>query len=177
MFILNRPARMVGAGIGFAKEYSADRKANKATSETPEHESDKADDGSEEDSHAWAQAIDEAQMEVQPRSANANDAHFNEDSLTRFLERHPPPPYKQQQPVGNLAMPVILPQRRPHSRTRGWVRGYAPVLADAGVDQAAWVEFLDQFEESLNNNNVFWAANAAVWVSDKVYLVSMSSSI
>lgn len=161
MFVLNRPARMIGAGIGFAKEYNADRQAQKATSESHEHNVGESDENYD---HEWAQAIDEAQLESLLQAVS--------DSLANFFQRHPPPPNLTQQPVGRLSLPVILPQRRPHSRTRGWVRDYAPSLADAGVGQAAWFEFLDQFEESIEKNNLFWASNAAVWIADKACIVS-----
>lgn len=133
-------------------------------------------DHTDEDGYEWAQALDETQLEVRSTSTASDNDQNEENRLVRFFKRHLPLPYTQQQPVGKLALPVILPQRYPHSRTRGWVRGYAPALADVGVDQTAWFEFLDQFEQSINHNNVFWAPNAAVWVSDKTYLVSVRST-
>ena len=55
MFILNRPARIVGAGIGFAKEYNAHRKASKAENEKQlcDWDRDNVSDDDDND-HGWA---------------------------------------------------------------------------------------------------------------------------
>ncbi|KAK1074925.1 hypothetical protein LTR74_000769 [Friedmanniomyces endolithicus] len=47
-----------------------------------------------------------------------------------------------------LPLPVIIPQRRPRNKTRGFVRAYAPVLANSGIDQATFLSFLDNFYKS-----------------------------
>lgn len=36
--------------------------------------------------------------------------------------------------ISRLPCPVIIPQRRPESRDRGFVRAYAPNLVDSGID-------------------------------------------
>ncbi|RAH76513.1 hypothetical protein BO86DRAFT_404583 [Aspergillus japonicus CBS 114.51] len=41
-----------------------------------------------------------------------------------------------------LAFPVILPQRRPRTKTRGFVHAYAPGWQDAGINQATFLRFL-----------------------------------
>ncbi|KAF3392065.1 hypothetical protein DPV78_010296 [Talaromyces pinophilus] len=48
----------------------------------------------------------------------------------------PPPPQLMQR----LPCPVIIPQRRPRKRERGFVRAYAPVLADSGVSEDVFLE-------------------------------------
>jgi hypothetical protein len=50
--------------------------------------------------------------------------------------------------IGPLPCPVVLPQRRPRSKARGFVRAYAPVLIEAGIDQDTWISFLNQWDES-----------------------------
>jgi len=50
--------------------------------------------------------------------------------------------------TGRLDLPVILPQRRPKERSRGFVRAYAPLLANVGIDQEMWLKFLNDFEQS-----------------------------
>ncbi|KAK0947566.1 hypothetical protein LTR48_005484 [Friedmanniomyces endolithicus] len=54
-----------------------------------------------------------------------------------------------------LPLPVIIPQRRPRNKTRGFVRAYAPVLADSGIDQATFLSFLDNFYKSSQASPVF----------------------
>ena len=45
--------------------------------------------------------------------------------------------------AGQLALPVVLPQRRPRDRSRGFIRAYAPMLQDVSIDQTTWLDFLD----------------------------------
>ena len=168
MLVLNRRGpitNLIGSGIGFVAEFNADRKERK------ENEKNEFNNNENEDvDHEWALAIDEAQQESEKPRTPTNEDKNIEEMIDEFTQRYPPPPY-QQQPHGGLSMPVVLPQRRPQSHTRGFVRGYAPVLEEANVSQAAWFEFLDGFEKSINKNGLFWAANFAVWCADKAYIV------
>ena len=64
-----------------------------------------------------------------------------------FVAAHPP---KDRTYGARLNRPVIIPQRRPHDRHRGFVRAYAPLLGECGImDQTAWIEFLDSFDEAI----------------------------
>lgn len=65
--------------------------------------------------------------------------------VQKFLAAHPAPSHT---PRGPLECPVIIPQRRPHTKARGFVRAYAPALEDAGIDQDTWMEFLKIFHKS-----------------------------
>jgi len=88
-------------------------------------------------------ALDDAQDEIirdQTPEATPPAGVLEDD----FLIHHPPPNYT----VGRLPMPVVLPQRRPKTRSRGFIRAYAPVLENCGIDQATWLEFLDSFERN-----------------------------
>lgn len=44
-----------------------------------------------------------------------------------------------------IPYPVIIPQRRPGNKDRGFVHAYAPVLGDCGIGQDAFLGFLDSF--------------------------------
>ncbi|TKA63503.1 hypothetical protein B0A55_11222 [Friedmanniomyces simplex] len=63
-----------------------------------------------------------------------------------------------------LPLPVIIPQRRPRKKARGFVRAYAPALADSGIDQATFLSFLDNFYKSSQASPVFTviAVSAAI---------------
>lgn len=47
-----------------------------------------------------------------------------------------------------LVYPVVIPQRRPGAKTRGFVRGYAPDLAASGISQDTFMRFLHNFDEA-----------------------------
>lgn len=53
-----------------------------------------------------------------------------------------------------LSTSVIIPQRRPHKRDRGFVRAYAPVLAEAGINQETFIQFIEDLE-AANTANKF----------------------
>ncbi|TVY87985.1 hypothetical protein LAWI1_G006566, partial [Lachnellula willkommii] len=116
--------------------------ASRGLSSNPAPE-DEAEDELEDD---WA--LDEAQDELRtPTPENA--APPTEDY---FLSHHPPPGYSEQAPRARLPFPVVIPQRRPKDRSRGFIRAYAPVLENCGIDQATWLEFLDSFEKNSSAN-------------------------
>lgn len=48
-----------------------------------------------------------------------------------------------------LPRPVIIPQRRPRRRDRGFIRAYAPDLIQCGIDQATFLSFLDTFNAEV----------------------------
>lgn len=68
---------------------------------------------------------------------------------------------------GRLELPVILPQRRPKERSRGFLRAYAPLLRNVGIDQHMWLKFLDDFEQSTQ---------ATGWIKT-INLASLASHI
>jgi hypothetical protein len=47
-----------------------------------------------------------------------------------------------------LPLPVIIPQRRPKARQRGFVRAYAPDLALKNIDQETFLDFLETFDKA-----------------------------
>jgi len=74
------------------------------------------------------------------------DGHVRalEDSFLEAHKDHGRYPLKPE--GGHLDLPVIVPQRRPQNRARGFVRAYAPELEKVGIDCDMWLNFLDTFE-------------------------------
>ncbi|KAL1964782.1 hypothetical protein VTN77DRAFT_6649 [Rasamsonia byssochlamydoides] len=63
-----------------------------------------------------------------------------------FVREHPGPGNTStESSPRRLPCPVVIPQRRPKDRARGFMRAYAPVLADVGIDQPTFLDFLDTF--------------------------------
>ncbi|OJJ48054.1 hypothetical protein ASPZODRAFT_131696 [Penicilliopsis zonata CBS 506.65] len=50
-------------------------------------------------------------------------------------------------PVPKLPVPVIIPQRRPGNKDRGFVRAYAPVLEESGIGPDVFMQFLDTLDQ------------------------------
>lgn len=65
-------------------------------------------------------------------------------------------------PMRRIPCPVIIPQRRPRTKARGFVRAYAPVLNDCGINQDVFLRFLKGW---------YLASKASPWI-DVVYVAA-----
>ncbi|KAE8349224.1 hypothetical protein BDV28DRAFT_163725 [Aspergillus coremiiformis] len=148
MALREKVVKGVAAGIGLASESLSAYKANKAEKKAQSPEETHIDDDLRHernvaDQHDEEWELDEAQEEWTSTTETSNTAQQSPEQLAAaFLQNYPPPPYT---PTSNarLPYPVILPQRRPKSRKRGFIRAYAPVLDEFGFDQAMFLEFLE----------------------------------
>ncbi|TGO14648.1 hypothetical protein BTUL_0050g00430 [Botrytis tulipae] len=69
--------------------------------------------------------------------------------VSRFITKYPAPQYPLSHPITNrLPLPVILPQRRPKSRSRGFIHAYAPLLQNCDISETIWLDFLRTFNEA-----------------------------
>ena len=107
----------------------------------------------EDEEEQWA--LDDVQESLVPRE---NPPPYSEDNqqensprpnkvpqlIAAFILHHPAPSHLPPQ----LQFPVLLPQRRPKDKTRGFIRAYAPLLMDSGIDQTTFFEFLDLFDRA-----------------------------
>ncbi|MCJ1417898.1 hypothetical protein MMC32_004243 [Xylographa parallela] len=62
---------------------------------------------------------------------------------------------------GRLPFPVIIPQRRPEDKSRGWLRAYAPALMECGIDQAEFISFIESFNEASKSSPYLDVVNVA----------------
>lgn len=117
-------------------------------------------------------ALDEAQEELTRTSSDStvekekkSQKEVDQGGLAqRFISDHPaPPPYSlyDESPRRQLSAPVVLPQRRPKDRDRGFIRAYAPALGDCGIDQDMFLDFLDTAEKSCQATPWLNAINLA----------------
>ena len=113
--------------------------------------------------------LDDAQDDILERSAPELSVPDMAELERRFLSMHAfTQAMQQQRPLGRLRHPVILPQRRPKDRSRGFIRAYAPLFQDCGIDQTTWLSFLDTFQKSSAAspwlNAINFAAIATNWI-------------
>ncbi|KAH8656653.1 hypothetical protein BGZ60DRAFT_417445 [Tricladium varicosporioides] len=123
------------------------------------HRSEKHQEG-EEDNLEDEWDLDDAQDDI-IRSGPEIDPTAPGAIEDEFLRHHPPPQYTPHAPAGRLSLPVVLPQRRPKDRSRGFIRAYAPMLEEVGIDQATWLEFLDAFQRQSAASPWIQAVNFA----------------
>ena len=175
-FVIQGAVKGVAAGIGLASEGISAQKAKKqqqkeqaqsASADPTQSERSISDDHAlppnESRPHDEIQdpleeqwALDEAQYELShpshsPPGYRESDG-IDPDSLAHdfAVEHRIQPSYtpSADAPPPTLPAPVLLPQRRPKNRKRGFIRAYAPCLNDFGIDQAMFLEFLDTADKS-----------------------------
>lgn len=81
---------------------------------------------------SYDETEDEEERKVKQREALARE-------LVKMAGHPPENPQR-------LPCPVIIPQRRPRNKDRGFVRAYAPVLRDCGIDQEVFLQFLEYLD-------------------------------
>ncbi|RTE79616.1 hypothetical protein BHE90_005887 [Fusarium euwallaceae] len=171
----------IAAGVGLASEsitsYKERRKAS--SSSPPSSENDTAsirslptstdtsatsvyelpaDPKTRQDEDAqWE--LDEAQDELLPQYEQQQETSSTSDLGQDLINRYPAPAYTEIR--GKLSQPVILPQRRPKTRRRGFIRAYAPALNDTGITQEMFLDFLETFHKSTQASPWIDAINYA----------------
>ena len=129
-----------------ADELIASGQAEAADTEAPTHEL-VVDDGMGRDEADWA--LDEAAAEGEDEDPASSNEKENESPK----ERAGNGATKKSMP--KLPFPVILPQRRPGTKTRGFVRAYSPILEESGVSQDAFLGFLKDLHKAAQASPIF----------------------
>ncbi|KIW56048.1 hypothetical protein PV05_04745 [Exophiala xenobiotica] len=142
------------------------RASDKGTADDDDSEGYDSED-LDADQEEWALDAAATELEAPPpsyeeASASASATPASADEVaTSFLQSHKlaPTPSQKFQP---LPYPVILPQRRPKDKSRGFVRGYAPILGEcSGIDQQTFLDFLKDFDKASRASPVLDVINIA----------------
>ncbi|RFU28619.1 hypothetical protein B7463_g7727, partial [Scytalidium lignicola] len=179
--LIGKAVKGIAGGIGLASEGISHYKQQKAArkiagqSKSPdtsppyenfpdaemqsEEKSKDVPSAENDDEEQWK--LDDVQDEQSPAisSNNAPPAKTERDVhkiTANFIARYPAPEYPSLTAAPKLPLPVLLPQRRPKDRARGFIRAYAPVLAECGIDQDLFLDFLDTFNQ---------ASQASPWIN------------
>lgn len=114
----------------------------------------------EGDEEQWD--LDDAQDLIEHGPVNPKSRPFERDPtkiIQHFMDDYPVPPGLPKH--GRLDLPVVLPQRRPKDRSRGFIRAYAPELMKAGVNEAMFLDFLETFNTATQASPWLNAINMA----------------
>ena len=145
----SKAMKTFAAGVGLASESVTAYKARRQQKNDQEPEDNNAEESQlAEAQHEQDWALDETQDELAHREDPPGDAAATDDidqMAESFIQDHPPSSSLATTPNNGtkLPYPVILPQRRPKARKRGFIRAYAPILQDFGIDQAMFLDFLE----------------------------------
>lgn len=161
----------VGATVGLVSESITAKKTHKAESDQQqdadldqdreERERDNSEVDEVQHDHERQWDLDEAQdrllgtaQQSPPTNEPIDHAHLAET----FAQQFPLPP-SYERPF--LPYPVVLPQRRPRTRSRGFVRAYAPDLNAFGIDQDMFLDFVDRANQSCRGCEALGMLNFA----------------
>ena len=105
----------------------------------------------DDDEEAWA--LDEIATSTTEPIPATNKESYGIDAqptissmVNTILGKCPAPPIT----TSKLSKPVILPQRRPGNKQRGFVHAYAPDLASKGIDETTFLAFIDTFRRATS---------------------------
>jgi hypothetical protein len=127
-----------------------------------ERENDDDDEAASEEGDEEQWDLDDAVEEQESHARSEEEPTQDANVLTdEFMRTHPPPAYTPGTARGNLPCPVIIPQRRPRDKKRGFVRAYAPVLEDCGIDQTTFLDFLKTFHAASKSSPWLQVINIA----------------
>jgi len=143
------------------------------------HENDEDTASEEGDEEVWDldDAVDAQVTHTPSEDEPVRDANILVDE---FIRNHAPPAYTETAtaPRGKLPCAVIIPQRRPRDKKRGFVRAYAPVLNDCGIDQATFLDFLKTFYAASKSSPYLQVINIAAMITGNVpSVIAMGVSI
>lgn len=164
------------AGVGLASESIQHHREKKRAQKQQEQHSITAGHSTSQDERghggnlpeecdeaAWQ--LDEAQDDLageENRTSmdNSQNAPGHVSALADdFIRTHP----SEEAPArsGCLDMPVVITQRRPKARTRGFIQAYAPLLQNAGIDQPAFLDFIENLNKAVQPSPWIQAINLA----------------
>lgn len=106
----------------------------------PEEDSDENLENQNEDTAALQQTADSA--------------------LGSFISNHPRSDVPARSPP-RLRNPVVIPQRRPGNKQRGFVQAYAPDLEEFGIDQETFLAFISTVNKGIQASKWIHAIQVA----------------
>ncbi|KAF4780557.1 hypothetical protein HER10_EVM0012864 [Colletotrichum scovillei] len=159
-------AQSAAAGIGTISEALHHRREKKSRALDPQRPSSHS--GSISNTESTPIQLDEGTgkantpdlgaatpMSTSPPSQNIHDL------ASAFIKRHPLKTTGSSEDGQRLSLPVLVPQRRPEKRARGFIRAYAPMLVDVKINQDTFLDFIDTLNKSLEPNPWISAVNLA----------------
>ena len=153
------PPAYVNVPPELADEHVASGQAEPIEGQVPTHElvpDEKGDDCVDRDEADWA--LDEAAAEeedIEPVSTNKEDNENPGERLGKEAQASAASGTVSKSSMQKLPFPVIVPQRRPGTKTRGFVHAYSPVLEGSGISQDEFLGFLKDLHKAAQASPIF----------------------
>ncbi|KAF2166970.1 hypothetical protein M409DRAFT_23015 [Zasmidium cellare ATCC 36951] len=144
--------KILGHALSFAAEYQQQRRLKRVQSgENSDARGDSLEAALfEDDEQDWEldEAIQDKGDHHPPYEKSLQTATTDQLIRDTFSSRVPETCSTSARPANSLRHPIVIPQRRPGNKKRGFVRAYAPVLDDCGISQETFLRFLKNFHQS-----------------------------
>lgn len=115
-----------------------------------------------------------------PTNVSLQYAHGDEQSLDGFIQAHPlsTAACPQRRSDCHLSFPVVIPQRRPGNKSRGFVEAYAPALEPFGIQQDEFISFVRATNKAVQASKWLTAIQlAAMGTSFVPNSIAMGASV
>lgn len=161
--VIGAGVRGVSKSIAVVSEVVAGRRHSKTSQTQIDEKANNSDSDSDEDILAREQDLDDAIGDDEDQAEIEKDTHSPQDVANSFIndfQNSLPAPAA----LRPLPQSVILPQRRPRDRARGFIRAYAPILNEcSGIDQATFMKFLLDWDKAAKAWPIFNVINIAAF--------------
>lgn len=141
--------------LGSGRPATDAKKAALAQYEDEEDDSSDEDLSTEDDEADWEldEALDrKGSAEEPPPEYRPVDELVRDVLNATSAAAHLPPDFERTA----MPCPVIIPQRRPRKKERGFIRAYPPLLGEcSGIDQSTFLSFLENFHRSSQASPVW----------------------
>ncbi|APA14385.1 hypothetical protein sscle_12g091550 [Sclerotinia sclerotiorum 1980 UF-70] len=159
------------------KEKTPDASADPSDSDETISNAHEYESYDEDDEGDWIRDDTQAELSLYDQEV-VDEPESVKQILGDFTKQHPDSSSStRRNKKQGLAVPVIIPERRPGSKHRGFVRAYAPVLMDCGIDQETFIDFLIRFEASIKASPYFHVVNLDVAASVMAEGIAVAPSI
>ncbi|RFU24020.1 hypothetical protein B7463_g12323, partial [Scytalidium lignicola] len=162
---------LLSSGIGLAMEAASSNTPTPTRPSTQRPSASRVYDASRYETNNQQKSRNAPERSISPNSgisyAEEEQGHYHNESNRVHDERsdygNQPVWFPQDTPQRGLPRPVIIPQRRPQNKSRGWYRAYAPALMNCGIDQDTFVSFIESFNKASQASPYLDAVNIAAF--------------
>ncbi|OJJ29661.1 hypothetical protein ASPWEDRAFT_177402 [Aspergillus wentii DTO 134E9] len=179
MFLIRRKVfKGIGATVGLATESRSAKKAKKTEGQQRDednhddqtktvhvhgvelHDNDSVYSRDIDHDHEEHWELDEAQDQLVEQRTPGWEESTDEGHLAEaFAAQYPLPLFADRK--SSLPYPIVLPQRRPGARARGFVRAYPPDLNAFGIDKDMFLDFVDTANHACKGPKALGLLNLA----------------
>ena len=130
----------------------------------PRHLVESTDEARHTDSNDNTSKPNSDPSQDKPSDVSLQEAHGDEQALYRFVEEHILPAADLPRKTHNrLPCPVVIPQRRPGNKERGFVEAYAPMLEQFSIKQDEFINFVKATNKAVRASKWLGAIQLAAF--------------